>query len=59
VEFADQSSTYKSSSLILAEIDYHFLLEFEKWLRKKREINVPASGFGFWLRLRSASAGAG
>jgi len=38
VEFADQSSTYKSSSLILAEIDYHFLLKFEKWLRKKRKL---------------------
>jgi len=36
--FAKDSSAYRSGNLMLAEIDYHFLLEFEKWLRKEREL---------------------
>ncbi len=38
LEFAKKSSAYKASNLMLSEIDYHFLLEFEKWLRKEREL---------------------
>ena len=37
-KFADASRRYKSSKLTLAEIDYYFLTEFEKWLRKERKL---------------------
>jgi len=38
LSFAKKSSFYRANSLTLSEIDYHFLLEFEKWLRQERKI---------------------
>ncbi len=38
LEFAHVSPGYKSNRLTLSEIDYHFLADFEKWLRKERKL---------------------